>query len=44
MGMVFSHEGFWTPVPAESVIHVIEDAKYIMAVGYDGTKVKIYEK
>ena len=21
-----------------------EDAKYIMAVGYDGTKVKIYEK
>ena len=41
---VFSHKGFWKPVPAESVIHVIEDAKYIMAVGYDGTKVKIYEK
>ena len=23
---VFSHEGFWKPVPAESVIHFIEDA------------------
>ena len=23
---VFSHAGFWKPVPAESVIHVIEDA------------------
>ena len=23
---VFSHEGFWKPVPAESVVHVVEDA------------------
>ena len=23
---VLAHEGFWKPVPAESVVHVIEDA------------------